>query len=147
MVRSPVLRQAVLLIGLAFLPAIGQALYFRGNPALQAKPRDAQEVKLAQAQAWGDAVLWVDARPQEEFEKGHVPGALLLNEDDWNGLLPAVLAAWKPAGKVVVYCSRESCNASHGVAERLRNEAGLKNVYVLPGGWEEWEEGEKNASR
>jgi rhodanese-related sulfurtransferase len=139
-VRSAVLRQAVLLVGLAFLPAIGQALFFRGNPALSSRPPDPFEVTLAQEKGWGAAVLWIDARPQEEYEKGHIPGALSLNEDDWNNLLPAVLAAWSPERKLVVYCSRVSCNASHGVAERLRNEAGLKNVYVLPGGWEEWEE-------
>ena len=138
--RSPVLRQAILLVGLAFLPAIGQALFFRGNPGLHSRPPDPFEVSLAQEKSWGAAVLWVDARPEEEFEKGHIPGALSLNEDDWNGLLPAVLAAWSPERKVVVYCSRKSCNASHSVAERLRNEAGLKDVYVLPGGWEEWEE-------
>ncbi len=85
-------------------------------------------------------VLWVDARPNEEFARGHIPGALALNEDDWNGLLPQVLAAWSPERKLVVYCSRKSCNASHAVAERLRHEAGLKNVDVLPGGWEEWKE-------
>ncbi len=138
--RSPVLRQALLLVGLAFLPAIGQALFFRGNPGLSSRPPDPFEVSLAQEKSWGATVLWVDARPEEEYEKGHIPGALSLNEDDWNGLLPAVLAAWGPERKIVVYCSRKSCNASHGVAERLRNEAGLKNVYVLPGGWEEWEE-------
>lgn len=138
--RASVLRQAVLLLVFAFLPAIGQALYFRGNPALATKLPDAHEVTLAQAKSWGDTVLWLDARPNEEFAAGHVPGALSLNEDDWNGLLPAVLAAWKPAGKIVVYCSRKSCNASHGVAERLRHEDNLQNVYVLPGGWEEWEE-------
>jgi rhodanese-related sulfurtransferase len=143
-VRSQALRQALLLVGLAFLPAIGQALYFRGNPALSSRPPDPFEVTLAQEKSWGAAVLWIDARPREEYDKGHIPGALSLNEDDWNGLLPAVLAAWAPERKLVVYCSRKSCNASHGVAERLRNEAGLKNVYVLPGGWEEWEE---NASR
>lgn len=138
--RSPALRQAILLVGFAFLPAIGQALYFRGNPALGSRPPDPFEVTLAQEKSWGAVVLWIDARPQEEFDKGHIPGALSLNEDDWNSLLPAVLAAWSPERKIVVYCSRKSCNASHGVAERLRNEAGLKNVYVLPGGWEEWEE-------
>jgi rhodanese-related sulfurtransferase len=139
-VRASVLRQALILLGFAFLPAMGQAIYFHGDPAVRAKPADAHEVTLAEAKSWGGGVLWLDARPNEEFAQGHVPGALSLNEDNWNGLLPAVLAAWKPEGKVVVYCSRKSCNASHGVAERLRNEAGLKNVYVLPGGWEEWEE-------
>ena len=138
--RAPVLRQLLCLVGLAFLPAIGQALYYRDHPAWQGRPHDAAEVTLAQTASWGDAVLWVDARPNEEFTRGHVPGALSLNEDNWDGLLPAVLAAWAPERKLVVYCSRASCNASHGVAERLRHEAGLTNVYVLPGGWEEWEE-------
>lgn len=138
--RVAVLRQAVLLLGLALLPAIGQALYFRGDPAWRQRPHDSAEVTLGQANAWGAAVLWIDARPGEEFEKGHVPGAFSLNEDDWDGLLRPLLAAWSPERKLVVYCSRESCNASHGVAERLRKEAKLENVYVLPGGWEEWEE-------
>lgn len=138
--RASVFGQAILLIGFAFLPAIGQALFYRGNPALEAKPPDAHEVTLAQAKSWGDAVLWVDARPEEEFEKAHVPGALSLNEDRFAELLSPVLAAWSPERKIVVYCSRKSCGASHAVAERLRNDAQLKNVYVLPGGWEEWQE-------
>ncbi len=138
--RAAWLRQVLLLIGLAFLPALGQALYFRGNPAWQKAPEDSAPVTLAQAKSWGGAVLWIDARPEEEFVAGHVPEAMSLNEDNWNGLLPPVLAAWSPQRKLVVYCSRKSCNASHAVAERLRHETGLNNVYVLPGGWEEWEE-------
>ena len=84
-------------------------------------------------------MLWIDARPEEQFAKAHVPGAMRLDEDEWNTLLPLVLAAWSPERKVVVYCSRATCNASHAVAERLRHEVALKNVYVLQGGWEEWE--------
>jgi len=38
----------------------------------------------------------------------------------------------------VVYCSSLNCNASREVARRLRDEAQLKNVFVLEGGWEEW---------
>ena len=96
-------------------------------------------MSVAQAKDWGDAALWIDARAEEQFAGGHVPGAMLLNEDDWNTLLPKVLAVWSPGRKLVVYCSRQTCNASHEVAERLRNEAGLKNVFVLQGGWEEWQ--------
>jgi rhodanese-related sulfurtransferase len=96
-------------------------------------------VSVAVAKGWGAAVLWVDARGEEAFAKGHVPGAMHLDEDEWDTLLPALLAAWSPERKVVVYCSRETCNASHAVAERLRHEVQLKNVYVLQGGWEEWE--------
>jgi rhodanese-related sulfurtransferase len=94
---------------------------------------------VAEAKTWGATVLWIDARNEEQFTKAHVPGAVRLEEDDWNTLLPAVLAVWSPERKLVVYCSREACNASHAVAERLRHEVELKNVYVLRGGWEEWE--------
>ena len=95
-------------------------------------------VTAAQAHAWGGNAIWVDARPDAEFASDHVPGAVSLNEDRWNELLPQVLAVWSPEKKVVVYCSSLSCNASREVARRLRKEAQLPNVFVLKGGWEEW---------
>ncbi|PYJ74276.1 MAG: hypothetical protein DME72_03425, partial [Verrucomicrobia bacterium] len=95
-------------------------------------------VTVAQARAWGANAIWVDARPDVEFEREHVPGAVPLNEDCWNELLPQFLAAWSPEKSIVVYCSSQSCNASREVARRLRDEAQLKNVFVLKGGWEEW---------
>lgn len=136
--RLSLLHQILLLLGLALLPAIGQAIYYRNVAPWHQAPVDAALVSVAQAQGWGDATLWIDARPEEEFARGHVPGALLLNEDQWNARLTALLTAWSPERKLVVYCSQESCSASHAVAERLRNEAELKNVYVLEGGWEKW---------
>ena len=137
--RQSLVRQILLLFGLAVLPAIGQAIYYRNDVSWHQRPMDAALVSVAQAKEWGNAVLWIDARPGEEFARGHIPGAILLNEDEWNELLPALLTAWSPERKLVVYCSRQSCNASHAVAERLRNEAELKNVFVLDGGWEEWQ--------
>ena len=95
-------------------------------------------VTVAQARAWGDNSIWVDARPDAEFAHDHVPGAVPLNEDRWNELMPQVLAVWSPEKKVVVYCSSLSCNASREVARRLRKEAQLPSVFVLKGGWEEW---------
>ena len=137
--RQSIVRQILLLLGLACLPAIGQAIYYRNDTSWHERPVDSALVNVAQAKGWGDAVLWIDARPEEEFARGHVPEAMLLNEDEWDVLLPALLTAWSPERKLVVYCSRQSCDASHAVAERLRNEAQLKNVFVLEGGWEEWE--------
>ena len=132
-------RQLLLLLGLAFVPAIGQALYYRNTASWQKPPADSALVSVAQAQSWGDGALWLDARSDEQFARGHVPGALQLNEDRWNELLREMLATWSPEKKIVVYCSRLTCQASHEVAERLRKEAGLTSVYVLEGGWEEWQ--------
>jgi rhodanese-related sulfurtransferase len=138
-VRPSLVRQILLLLGLAFLPAIGQAIYYRNVASWHQPPVDAGLVSVAQAKGWGDTVLWVDARPEEDFARGHIPGAMLLNEDEWDAQLRTFLTAWSPERKIVVYCSAQSCNASHAVAERLRNEAGLKDVHVLEGGWEGWQ--------
>lgn len=130
------LRQTLILLGLALLPAAGQALYYRDKVSWQTPVAASEMVTLAQARS-ADAI-WIDARPQEEFEREHVPGALLLNEDRWNELLPEVLTVWTPEKRLIVYCSSESCGSSREIAHRLRKEAGLTNVFVLEGGWEAW---------
>jgi len=131
-------RQALILAALAFIPGIGEAIYFRDKVSWQSPIPASEMVTLPQARAWGENTIWVDARPDAEFEREHIPGAVLLNEDRWNELLPQFLATWSPEKRVVVYCSSQSCNASREVARRLRDEAQLKNVFVLQGGWEEW---------
>ncbi len=134
------MRQALILVALAFLPGIGQAIYFRDKVSWQLPVPASEMVTVVQARAWGENAIWIDARPDEEFARDHVPGALSLNEDRWNELLPQFLAVWSPEKKIVVYCSSQSCNASREVAHRLRNQAQppMQNVFVLEGGWEEW---------
>ncbi|MEP7071292.1 MAG: rhodanese-like domain-containing protein [Verrucomicrobiota bacterium] len=133
-------RQAVCLAALALLPAAGEAIYFRERVSWR-QPAPSDEVNLAQADGFAAQVMWIDARPREQFEAKHVPGAFLLNAGEWDELLPAMLNAWTPDRKLVVYCSAQSCDASKEVARRLKEEAGLKNVYVLTGGWEAWQSG------
>ena len=130
--------QALILVALAVVPGLGEAIYFRHNISWQSAISPSELVKVDQARAWGESVIWVDARPDEEFGRGHVPDALSLNEDRWNELLPQFLAAWSPGKRVVVYCSAESCDLAREVAERLRKEAQIPDVFVLEGGWEAW---------
>jgi rhodanese-related sulfurtransferase len=136
--KSALLRQISLLAAVALVPAIGEAIYFRDRISWKSAIPASELVTVDQARAWADTAMWVDARPEEDFARDHVPGALPLNEDRWNELLPQFLSAWSPEKKVVVYCSAQSCNAAREVAKRLRDEAQLKNVFVLEGGWEEW---------
>ena len=136
--KSALLRQIVLLAAVALIPAAGEAIYFRDRISWRSPIPPGESVTVDQARAWGESAMWVDARPDEEFARDHVPGALSLNEDRWNELLPQVLTAWSPEKKVVVYCSAQSCNAAREVAKRLRDEAHIKNIFVLEGGWEEW---------
>ena len=131
-------REALLIIALAALPAIAEGIYFRDKISWQSPIPASELVTVDQAKAWGDGAIWVDARPEEEFARDHVPDAFSLNEDHWSELLPQFLPNWSPDKKVVVYCSAESCNAARDVAKRLRDEAQIKDVFVLQGGWEEW---------
>jgi rhodanese-related sulfurtransferase len=137
-VRSSLIRQVLILAALALIPGLGEAVYFRQKISWQSSIPPSELVTVDQARTWAGNVIWVDARPDEEFARDHVPGALSLNEDRWNELLPQFLAVWSPGKKVVVYCSSLSCNASREVARRLRKEAQLSDVFVLEGGWEAW---------
>jgi rhodanese-related sulfurtransferase len=138
------IRDALILIALACLPAIGEAVYFRDRISWRSPIPNSESATVEQARAWGDTAIWVDARPDDEFARDHVPNAVSLNEDRWNELLPQFLPNWSPDKKVVVYCSAQSCNAAREVAKRLRDEVQLKDadgkncVFVLQGGWEEW---------
>lgn len=133
-----IVREGFILIALAALPAIGQGFYLRDKVSWQSAIPASEMVSVDQARSWSDSAIWVDARPDDEFAKDHVPGAFSLNEDRWNELLPQFLPNWAPDKKIVVYCSAVSCNAARDVAKRLRDEAQLQNVFVLQGGWEEW---------
>jgi rhodanese-related sulfurtransferase len=128
----------LILLVLGLVPSVVQALYYRHQVSWQTPVAASDMVTLAEANRWGETAIWVDARPEDEFDRQHVPGALLLNEDRWNELLPQMLAVWSPEKRIVVYCSSESCGASREIARRLRQQAELKNVFVLEGGWEAW---------
>ncbi|MCB1211321.1 MAG: rhodanese-like domain-containing protein, partial [Verrucomicrobiales bacterium] len=100
------------------------------------------EVDLAEVeQRWKGAVLWLDARPRDQFEKGHIPGAHLLNEQEFDELVLVNIDLLQGLTKpVVIYCSGQACKASHAVRDRLVNTGIIhENVFVLRGGFPAWE--------
>ena len=137
---NALLRQSAVLVALALLPAAVQALYLRDKIPWQSRVAESDFVEVQTARDWGANVIWVDARPSDEFERDHVPGAVSLNEDRWGEALAQFLAKdWVPEKKIVVYCSAASCNLAEDVARRLREEAKLSNeIRILKGGWEAW---------
>ena len=134
------LRQSAVLVALALLPAAVQALYLRDKIPWQSRVAESDFVEVQTARDWGANVIWVDARPSDEFERDHVPGAVSLNEDRWGeGLAQFLAKDWVPEKKIVVYCSAASCNLAEDVARRLGQEAKLPNdIRILKGGWEAW---------
>ena len=133
-------RQALLILLAALIPAGLTATLHPRRPPWSQETLAPGEERLPTVLTWGEKVLWVDARSVDEYQAEHVPGAILLNLESWDDLLPKFLDDWSPEKKVVVYCSAASCELSREVAERLRK-SGISSVFVLKGGWEAWKAG------
>jgi rhodanese-related sulfurtransferase len=84
-------------------------------------------------------IVWIDARPEDAFQAGHIPGALDLNRDNWEATLPNLFELYRPGKVVIVYCST-GCTESEEIADRIRS-LGLEPVEVLEGGFEVWQKG------
>ena len=125
----------ILLAGL--IPASLTVVFHPRRPVWFQETLAPGEEVLPTVLAWGEKVLWVDARSAEDYGTEHVPGSILLNLEDWDRLFPKFLDRWEPEKKVVVYCSAATCELSREVAERLRQN-GVSSVFVLKGGWEAW---------
>ena len=128
-----------LLLLLAAVPALVTARWHPRRPAPAATGVPTLSVAAAQRLGATQAVLWIDARGESAYIRAHIPGAIRLNEDDWETLLPAIVADWSPGQPVVVYCDAQTCEASRDVAARLQRELSMQPVYVLEGGWAAWQ--------
>jgi rhodanese-related sulfurtransferase len=130
-------REVLVLLAVAAFPA-GLAIAL--HPELADRSRAGLEsgaVRVADTAAWGDSVLWLDARDPAAHVRGHIPGALLFDEGAFSESLGAVITAWTPERRIVIYCDSTACSRARDVAQQLR-EAGFDGVYFLHGGWEAW---------
>ncbi len=136
----PLLRECALLLLLALAPALLTAWLHPRLPEWAWHKPAVGHVSLDTATRWTVPVLWVDARAATAYDQQHIPGAVLLNETEWERLLPGFLAAWRPGVRIVVYCNTQECNASEEVARRLQRELNLDEIFVLQGGWAAWQQ-------
>lgn len=126
-------RQALFLCGLALIPS---GLSLALHPVRPAWTRsEVPRITLLGIHPEQLQALWIDARSRADYERAHIPGAVLLNEDEWDFCLPEVLAAWQPGQRIIVYCGGGGCRASESVARRLKA-IDLTPVFVLDGGWD-----------
>ena len=131
-------RECALLLLLAAIPALLSLWLNPKRPALAWTKLEVIEIDLSETARESAPILWVDARDAEAYERQHIPGAILLNENSWELQLPNFLTAWYPGTRIVVYCDSQACDASQTVALRIQHELNLPDVYVLKGGWSVW---------
>ncbi|MEI6262565.1 MAG: rhodanese-like domain-containing protein [Deltaproteobacteria bacterium] len=83
--------------------------------------------------------VFMDARPLEEFTKGHIQGAISL---PWHEAEQRVMDATADMANdvlVITYCDGDSCNLSKDLALFLEN-LGFSKVLVLVNGWTLWQD-------
>lgn len=87
-----------------------------------------------------DTVIFLDARPAEDYEAGHIPGAYEFDWFHYEKYLDVVLPLCFKAETIVVYCNGGDCELSIDAAKLLTNEAKIPKakVFVYAGGMTEW---------
>jgi rhodanese-related sulfurtransferase len=138
--------QALVLVLLSGVAAVGVHFWHPMAPAwyLVVAPPQEDEVTVERVKGeFGGKVLWLDARPEEQYLAGHIPEAKLLNEQGFNEqLFELIDVLQKNTLPVVIYCGGEKCEASRKIKERLVESLPMENVWVLKGGWPAWKAAE-----
>lgn len=83
--------------------------------------------------------VFIDARPENQFDEGHIPGALNMYANAFSQYVPQVVQI--PRDKqIVVYCGGGDCDLSHELADQIRALGLHKKVAVYTGGTAEWKQ-------
>ena len=126
---------AATVAGTAFMQFWGPEIHLKQHEE-QVPSHQVSVEQLVEFQEQGGVVI-VDSGSLEDFQDGHLPGAIhctpALLEENTEELLLRI-----PQGVPIVVTCRRGCNSGVLVAARLR-EAGYGDVRSLKGGVEAWQ--------
>ena len=80
----------------------------------------------------------IDARPTDDYEKGHIRGARSLPWHEADQRFMEVTKDISVDTPIITYCDGETCELSHHLANFLL-ELGFSNVRILVNGWTKWQ--------
>lgn len=116
------------------------------SPSTPGKSKELQWVDGPQAiQLFHDShlqqgrIVFVDARDEEHYLGGHVPGAYEFDPYHPEKYFPMVMPACRAAEQIVVYCNGGDCDDSKSAALLLRD-VGIPNrkLFIYSGGITDW---------
>ena len=94
-------------------------------------------LKEMQAVVTSGSHLIFDARPEEDYEAGHLPGAMNLPYLELHDRLDEVLMLVTPETPIVGYCSGSHCDDALLMLLELR-ELGITNSVLFAEGFDIW---------
>jgi rhodanese-related sulfurtransferase len=83
-------------------------------------------------------VLFVDARSKQNYEEGHIPGAVSLPLGQFDEKVESFLNQYSPDQPIVTYCSGRTCEDSHNLA-RMLTAIGYSDIRIFIDGFPGWE--------
>jgi len=85
-------------------------------------------------------VLFIDARNDEHYHEGHIPGSYQFDHYHPENYLAALLPLCQAAQQIVLYCAGGDCHDSEFAALFLRDSAKIAadKLFVYAGGITEW---------
>ena len=84
------------------------------------------------------AAIMIDARPNGDYEQGHIKGALSLPWHEVDQRFMEVTKDISVNTPIITYCDGETCELSYHLANFLLD-LGFTNVRILVNGWTKWQ--------
>ncbi|HDL07111.1 MAG TPA: rhodanese-like domain-containing protein [Desulfobacteraceae bacterium] len=81
--------------------------------------------------------LFIDARPEIDFSKGHIKGAINRQESNFDKWVNDFISKTASDKLIITYCDGIDCQLSKNLAEKLEL-VGFENVYYMTDGWNKW---------
>ena len=83
--------------------------------------------------------VFIDARDDQHYEAGHVPGAIQCDHYRLEQFLPTVVSIAAAAEKVIVYCNGGECEDSLAVCgDLLQADIPRAKILLFKEGWQAW---------
>ena len=79
----------------------------------------------------------LDARTEQEYLDGHIPGAVLFDYYELGRYIQEVLPSISTDQEIIIYCTGPECDDSELLSRELYI-LGYRNLYVFKGGYEAW---------
>ena len=153
MVNRKTIKEIIILVGVSVILALMVNTLSPRGIALVGKwdtvnlgGHTAGELEIIDSVTWaksifdkGDA-LFVDARSQNDYDNGHIPGAISLPVGQFEAGIESFLNRYPLEQPIVIYCSGRNCEDSHLLAQAL-SDVGFTNVRIFIDGFPAWEAG------
>tara|TARA_B100000131_G_scaffold228353_1_gene220090 strand:+ start:203 stop:679 length:477 start_codon:yes stop_codon:yes gene_type:complete len=84
-----------------------------------------------------DLAIFIDARDVEDFDAGHIQGAINIPYDYYENYEEQISSL--DIGKTyIIYCNGEDCSLSMDLADYFFNELLFEKVLIFEAGWPVW---------